>query len=376
MEYRDPFILSQTFEKKADQLLDQVLEKTRGPANRVFHLFWIHRIFKKRLETHQLIEIFKEVFDESLEFQFSDYFSPVRSASQQSPLFVCTDHLFDSISNPKISLLIELVKLQQLLLVIIEKIDFLPTEFEQKTGFGEQLELDLRAIEKEIENYSSFRTNLTCLVQTWNDSEFENGSHDCKIKKNNLGNQIFQKNKKKPLFEFGIGAVFSELTFRKPNLELSDNSFKYIAFEDFEKKRVEYSGTHSKKMESFDSQNLLKMYTEIDYTLNTEDEYNLLEADDCSEEMTDQENEEDDEIQSDDQNFLVDDFCASDTEEDVNILRKKNQLKTFDFTKKLLIVNFASAEKEFSIFRAIELENKYKSIPEMSDFNSQHQKVS
>lgn len=148
--------------------------------------------------------------------------------------------------------------------------------------------------------------------------------------------------------------------FFKPFTLAEKINFRYIAFEDWECNRVEYSGFLPDLPAEILSAKPSAVLPNVDYDLNTDDEYNLLDAEDCSKEMSAEESELEEELQSEDKNFIVDDSYASDTEEDHSFFRREKPSKPamLDAEVQLTIIDFRADPSSAASYRAISLIGK------------------
>jgi hypothetical protein len=156
----------------------------------------------------------------------------------------------------------------------------------------------------------------------------------------------------------GFGALvdpalpIAPLAFLPPLTLVIRSGFKFHSFETFDKTRSEYSGYLPTLPVPLNPVAQCQPLPEIDYDIGTDDEYALLDAEDCSKEASSSEEDVEEEPRSEDKAFVVDDSYASDTEEDPSFFRPKKPLFDPLVAVRLQVTDFQedpSRAKEYQI---------------------------
>ena len=145
------------------------------------------------------------------------------------------------------------------------------------------------------------------------------------------------------------------LQFFPPLTLATYNGFKFHTFESHDKTRTEYSGFIPILPKSLNSSQQCLQLPEIDYEIATEDEYALLDAENCSKEASGSEEDQEDEPRSDDNDFMVDDSYASDTEEDPSFFRRKKTQVDLQTAVRLQVILMADDPQKAKEYKMIKL---------------------
>jgi hypothetical protein len=103
--------------------------------------------------------------------------------------------------------------------------------------------------------------------------------------------------------------------FSRPDKKVkAAKKFKFMRFEQFDKKCTEYKGSLVRHNSKIDARNPYRKYSGINYDLDSDDELSLLNAENCSVSREENESEDDTPENPEDKAFIVDDDYISDDE--------------------------------------------------------------
>lgn len=332
-----------------DSFVEETAKTSGQPTDHTFWLIWKHRMFPHCNTLVSPFPHFSDLLERNSGVCVLDLFELV-SLYENSPIFLLRKDFLESVLNSRLAKFTEFIRLQQILVVLILEISENIKKISQKSN------LIFPELEEKIRNFDFQHRNFKTEFQFFAENFEKDNFYNCKIKKTDCQNKSFFLSF---LSEFSNHNF--PLKFKKPTFSPKKIDFKYICFEDFQKNRAEYSGVIVSVSKDIDFGLPLTIFPQIDYSLDTEDEYGLLDADDCSNLESDPE-EAEEEILSEDKNFLVDDDYASDTQEDQSFFRKKQVDSDFTGELKLLVTDFRKDVQMGRQFRAVDLKGKVRNL--------------